>query len=318
MESIQLNLLKVTEAAALSPFPWIGKGDKDAADAAATKTMRKLLNQIKMKGTVVIGEGEIDDAPMLFIGETLGLGQGPEIDIAVDPIDGTNAIINGMENSMSVIAVAPRGTLLHAPDMYMEKIMVGPKAAGKVNLDDTLLNNMHTVAEANGKKINELNIVIQNRSRHLKFIEDVRSVGANVFLFEDGDIVYSIATCIEELNVDMCIGIGGAPEGVLSAVALKCLGGEIQARLLPRNENEYNRCIQMGIKNPDMNLMHEHLVKTDNCLFIATGITDNIILNGIKNTNGKSVTHSILVHGKEKKIRYVKSESITCYSKEVS
>jgi len=310
VDSIQFNLLKVTEAAALSSFPWIGKGDKNAADAAATKTMRKLLNEIKMNGTVVIGEGEIDDAPMLYIGETLGFGREPEIDIAVDPIDGTNAIINGKENSMSVIAVAPKGTLLHAPDMYMEKIMVGPKVVGKVNLDDSLINNMHVVAEANGKKINELNVFVQNRSRHTKYIDEARSVGANVFLFEDGDIIYGLATSIEELDVDMCIGIGGAPEGVLAAVALKCLGGEIQAKLLPRNENEYKRCVQMGINNPNMNLTHEQLVKTENCIFVATGITDNIILNGIKKNNGRDVTHSILVDGVEKKIRYIKSESI--------
>lgn len=308
MQALILDFLKVTEAAAISTLPWVGSGDKNAADGAATKTMRNQLNQIAMEGTIVIGEGEIDNAPMLFIGEKLGSAEGPLVDIAVDPVEGTTPTIKGQSNAMTVIAAAPNGTLLHAPDMYMEKMAVGPKAAGKINIDDSLLDNMKVVAKANGKALNELNIYIQDRPRHQKYITQVRDVGAKVFLFDDGDVIYAVSTCIDKLDIDMLVGVGGAPEGVLSAVALKCLGGEIQGRLLPRNDEEFNRCVEMGLTDPTASLKQDQLVGSDDCIFAATGITDNLFLSGIKTDNGKHTTHSILVNGKDKQLRYVESQ----------
>lgn len=308
MQSLLLDLLKVTESAAIATLPLIGSGDKIAADGAATNAMRDTLNKLMMRGTIVIGEGEIDEAPMLYIGETLGFGEGPEIDIAVDPIEGTTPTVNGQNNAITVIAAAPKGTLLCAPDMYMEKMAVGPKAKGKIDIDAPLLTNLKAVAEANGKRINELNVLIQDRPRHRDYIETVRKSGAKVHLFKDGDVIYATATCIEKLNVDIFLGIGGAPEGVLGAVALKCLGGEMQAKLLPRNEEEFKRCLDMGLSDPECTFRHHQLVDSEDCIFAATGITDSLFLNGINSDRGKYVTHSILMNGKEKQLRYVESE----------
>lgn len=312
MQQLLFEFLKVTEAAAISTLPWVGSGDKNAADGAATKTMRDQFNQIEMQGTVVIGEGEIDNAPMLYIGETLGTGEKPLVDIAVDPVEGTTPTIKGQSNAITVIAAAPKGTLLHAPDMYMEKIAVGPKAAGKINIDASLLENMKVVAKANGKALHELNIYIQDRPRHQKYIDQVRSVGAKVFLFDDGDVIYAVSTCIENLDIDMLVGIGGAPEGVLTAVALNCLGGEIQTRLLPQNEEEFERCIAMGLDDPNASLQQNQLVRSNECIFAATGITENLFLRGIKTENGTYTTHSILLNGKDKQLRYVESEHSFC------
>lgn len=308
MQALILDFLKVTEAAAISTLPWVGSGDENAADGAATKTMRDQLNKIAMHGTIVIGEGEIDHAPMLYIDEVLGSALEPLVDIAVDPVEGTTPTIKGQSNAMTVIAAAPKGTLLHAPDMYMEKIAVGPRAAGKINLADSLLDNMKAVAKANGKALHELNIYIQDRPRHAEYIAEVRAVGAKVFLFEAGDVVYAVATCIEKLDIDMLVGIGGAPEGVLSAVALQCLGGEIQARLVPRNDEEFNRCIEMGLADPNAVLQQNQLVSSDDCIFAATGITDNLFLQGIKTEHGNHTTHSILINGKDKQLRYVETQ----------
>lgn len=307
MKSLLLDFLNVTESAAISTLPWIGSGDKVAADNAATNVMRDIFNQMPISGTVVIGEGEIDEAPMLFIGEKLGMGNSPEMDIAVDPIEGTTPTVNGQRNAITVMAVAPKDSLLHAPDMYMEKIAVGPKAKGKVNIELPLMDNMKKVAEANGKKVNELNIYVQDRPRHQDYIQTIREAGAKVHLFRDGDVIYSTATCIENTNVDMFIGIGGAPEGVLSAVAIKGLGGEMQARLVPRHAAEVKRCLQMGLQDPKCALHHHQLVSSEDCAFIATGITDNLLLEGIKTESGRHMTQSILISGKEQRLRYVES-----------
>ncbi|TFJ92344.1 class II fructose-bisphosphatase [Lentibacillus salicampi] len=307
MKSMLLDFLNVTESAAIAASPWIGSGDKIAADNAATNVMRDTFNLLPISGTVVIGEGEIDDAPMLFIGEKLGKGNSPELDIAVDPIEGTTPTVNGQRNAITVIAAAPKGSLLHAPDMYMEKIAVGPKAKGKIDIELPLQDNMKKVAEANGKQVNELNIYVQDRPRHEEYIRTIREAGAKVHLFRDGDVIYSTATCIKNMNVDMFIGIGGAPEGVLSAVAMKSLGGEMQARLIPQSEDEVKRCLRMGMKEPKCALYHHQLVNSDDCAFIATGITDNLLLNGIKTDSGQHMTQSILISGKEKRLRYIES-----------
>lgn len=306
MQALVLDFLRVTEKAAIEALPWVGSGDKIAADAAATNEMRKQLNRLEMKGTIVIGEGEIDEAPMLYIGETLGKASSPEIDIAVDPIEGTTPAVNGQNNSLAVIAAAPKGTLLHAPDMYMKKIAVGPEAKGKIDLDAPLEETLEAVAKARGKRVNELTVMIQDRPRHREAIEQIRSTGARVNLFQDGDVISAVATCISYLNVDMFYGIGGAPEGVLAATAIRSLGGEMQAKLMPRNEDEKKRCSTMGV-DTDRVLQHDELVSTDECLFIATGITDNLLVNGIEKMNGKYAVNSMVVTGVDCEVRYMRS-----------
>lgn len=308
MYSLLLDFLNVTESTAVAAAPWISSGDEIAADRAATNSMRTLFNDMYMNGTVVIGEGEIDEAPMLYIGEKLGAGNGPHIDIAVDPIEGTTPTVKGQRDAISVIAAAPKGTLLHAPDMYMEKLAVGPSAKGKVNIDAPFIDNMQAVAKANGKKISELKIYVQDRPRHQEYIQTIREAGAKVNLFNDGDVLYATATCIKSANIDIFIGIGGAPEGVLSAVAIKGMGGEMQARLMPRNDQETDRCLQMGLRDPKCTLYHHQLVSSDDCAFIATGITDNLLLDGIKSENKHHITQSILISGNEKKTRFVESK----------
>ncbi|WP_068674972.1 class II fructose-bisphosphatase [Oceanobacillus sp. Castelsardo] len=307
MQSLLLDFLKVTESAAVAAMPWVGSGDKIAADGAATNAMRENLNKMKMFSTIVIGEGEIDEAPMLYIGEKLGQGGSHEVDIAVDPIEGTTPTVNGQGNAITVIAAAPKGTLLHAPDMYMKKMAVGPRAKGKIDLDAPIEDNIKAVAKANGKEITELNVLIQDRTRHQEYIDRIRETGAKVRLFHDGDVIYATATCLESSGVDMFLGIGGAPEGVLGATAIRCLGGEMQAKLLPRNNDEIRRCKEMGIANVEGILTLDDLVSTDDCVFVATGITDNLIIDGIETEYSNFITHSILVNGREKQVRYVKS-----------
>lgn len=308
MHSLLLDFLKVTESAALAAFPWIGSGDKFSADQSATTAMRNKFNKMQMSGTIVIGEGEIDEAPMLYIGENLGLAHEPKIDIAVDPIDGTTPIVDGQSNAITVMAAAPEGSLLHAPDMYMEKLAVGPEAKGKVNINSSLLENMKAVAKSKKKNLNELNVCIQDRPRHKEYIQTVRENSAKAILFQDGDVIRSIATCIDSTDIDLFVGIGGAPEGVLSAVAIKGLGGEMQGRLIPRNEIEVERCKEMGVGNPEAGLSHNELINSDDCVFIATGITENMYLNGIDTKNNKHIVHSLLIDGKEKRRRFIESE----------
>ncbi|WP_404455015.1 class II fructose-bisphosphatase [Oceanobacillus kapialis] len=307
MRSLLLDFLKVTESAAVAAMPWVGSGDKIAADAAATNAMRENLNKMKMHSTVVIGEGEIDEAPMLYIGEKLGKGGSHEIDIAVDPIEGTTPTVNGQGNAITVIAAAPKGTLLHAPDMYMKKLAVGPKAKGEIDLDAPIEDNIKAVAKATGKDIREINVLIQDRPRHQAYIDRIRKLGAKVRLFRDGDVIYATATCMESLDVDMFFGIGGAPEGVLGAVAVRSQGGDMQAKLLPRNDDEVKRCREMGLTDLESVLNLDQLVSTDDCVFVATGITDNLIIQGVQPEYGNYMTHSLLVNGMEKQVRYVKS-----------
>jgi fructose-1,6-bisphosphatase II len=308
MNSLLFDFINVTEKAALAAYPWIGKGQKNEADGASTQAMRDRLNSIHMEGKIVIGEGELDAAPMLYIGELVGSGSGPTIDFAVDPLDGTSLISKGQGNSIAVIAGAPRGCLLHAPDMYMQKIAVGPKAAGKINLEASLQENMAAVAKANDKEINELNIIIQDRERHESIINEIRSLGASVTLFNDVDVIASIATCISECDIDMFIGIGGAPEGVLSAVALSCLGGDFQGRLLPANEMERQRCIKMGIANPDDILIIDDIIKSRDCFFVATGVTDGLLLKGVSRTHEKKyLSHSFATCGTTGGFHFIES-----------
>jgi len=309
VQTLAMDFLTVSQQAAIASYPWIGKGDKNAADGAGTEAMRNQMNLIEMNGRIVIGEGEMDEAPMLYIGEELGTGNGPEVDIAVDPVEGTTLMTKGQENSLAVIAVAARGSLLHAPDMYMKKIAVGPKAKGSINIEVSLTENMKSVAKALGKEVTELTVMIQDRPRHNDLIQQVFDAGARVKLFSDGDVTGAIATAIEEMGIDLLVGTGGAPEGVISATALKCLGGDFQAKLVPQNQEEFDRCIQMGLSQPEKVLTIDAIVKSDDCFFVATGITDGILLDGIrKKEDGTMLTHSfVAVGGKVKNFHFVKA-----------
>ncbi|WP_410915267.1 class II fructose-bisphosphatase [Priestia filamentosa] len=312
--SVQLlagEFLSVVQKAAVAVHPWIGKGKKNEADSAGTEAMRKQMNLIDMNAVIVIGEGEMDEAPMLYIGEKLGTGTGPHVDIAVDPVEGTTLVSKWQDNSLAVIAVSEKGTLLHAPDMYMEKIAVGPKAKGCIDINCSLVENMTAVAKALGKAVNELTVMIQDRPRHDYLIKQVFEVGAKVRLFSDVDITCAIATAIDALDVDIFVGTGGAPEGVISAVALKCLGGDFQGKLIPKNKEEEERCIKMGLKNPKGVLKLDDIVRSERCFFVATGITDGMLLKGTQQKeNGAILTHSFLTTGaNSKKFQFVE----VCY-----
>ena len=308
MKELLFDFLQVAEAAALDSYPWIGRGNKHEADQAATSAMRQMLNKIEMDATVVIGEGEMDEAPMLHIGERLGTGRGPKLDIAVDPLEGTNLVAYGQENSTTVIAAAPRGTLLHAPDMYMYKMAVGPKAKGSIDIERSIAENMRNVADALGKDPSELTVFVQQRERHAHILEEIKGIGARAKLFTDGDVTCAIATAVESTGIDLFVGIGGAPEGVLSAVALKCLGGEMQAKLLPANSEERERCRAMGIENPDAPLSMDQLVATDDCIFIATGVTTGVMLNGVgRGRDGTQTTHSLVTYSLGRGMHFVTS-----------
>lgn len=303
--SLTMELVRVTEAAALASARWMGLGKKDEADGAATTAMRDEFNNIPMDGIVVIGEGEMDEAPMLYIGEKLGQGVAPFVDVAVDPLEGTNIVAKGTWNAISVIAIADRGNLLHAPDMYMEKIAVGPKAVGKVDIDAPIIDNLNAVAQANGKDVSDLVAIVLDRDRHSRIIHEVRAAGARIKLIPDGDVAAAINTAFENTGVDILFGSGGAPEGVLAAVALKCLGGEIQGKLLPQDAAELERCKQMGLVNPHQVLRMEDMVKGDDAIFAATGVTDGELLRGVRFQGMRATTHSVVMRAKTGTIRFI-------------
>ncbi|MFA5537220.1 MAG: class II fructose-bisphosphatase [Bacillota bacterium] len=304
---LALEFARVTEAAALASARWMGLGDKIAADNAAVVAMRAVFDTVHIKGTVVIGEGEMDEAPMLYIGEEVGSGGEVEVDVAVDPLEGTNLVAKGMPGAMAVVAVADKGCLLHAPDMYMDKIAVGPKAAGKIDLAAPVEDNLKAVALALGKSLPDLTVVILERPRHLELIEKVRKVGARIQLITDGDVSPAVAAAFEDSGVDVMLGIGGAPEGVLAAAALKALGGELQGRLVPANDQERERAKSMGIADPDALLTLDDLVKSDDVIFAATGITTGNLLKGVRFTAGGAVTHTIVMRGKTGTLRMIEA-----------
>ena len=306
--NLSIELVKVTEAAALAAGRWTGRGKKDEADGAATSAMRNMFNSIQMSGTVVIGEGEMDEAPMLYIGEQLGTGDGPEIDIAVDPIEGTSIVAAGTGNALTTLAVAEHGNLLHAPDMYMEKIAVGPEAAGKIDINAPVIDNLKAVAKAKNKNIEDLVVTILDRERHEKIIQEIRDAGAKVKLIEAGDVLAAIHTAFEHSGVDMMLGSGGAPEGVLAAVALKSLGGDFQGKLLPQTEEEKIRLKKMGINDFNRTLFMEDIVKGDDAYFVATGVTDGELLRGVQYKGDIGITHSIVIHGKSRSVRYIEGQ----------
>nr|WP_326187315.1 class II fructose-bisphosphatase [Exiguobacterium indicum] len=303
--SLSMELVRVTEAAALASARWMGKGLKNEADDAATSAMRDVFDTIPMKGTVVIGEGEMDEAPMLYIGEKLGNGYGPRLDVAVDPLEGTNIVAKGTWGALAVLAVADAGDLLHAPDMYMDKIAVGPEAAGHISLDATIEENIAAVAKAKNKEIEDVVVSILDRERHEEIIQRIRSTGARIRLIGDGDVAGAINTAFPHTGIDILLGSGGAPEGVLAAVALKCLGGELQGRLLPADEAEIERCKKMGIEDPSKILMMDDLVAGDDCIFAATGVTDSELMKGVQFTAQGGQTHSVVMRAKSGTVRFV-------------
>lgn len=303
--SLSMELVRVTEAAAIASARWMGRGLKIEADDAATTAMRSVFDTIPMEGVVVIGEGEMDEAPMLYIGEKLGLGiGGPQVDVAVDPLEGTNIVASGGWNALAVLAIADRGNLLHAPDMYMDKLAVGPEAVGMVDIDAPVIDNLKAVARAKNKDIQDVVATILNRPRHQQIIDEIRASGARIKLINDGDVAGAINTAFDETGVDILFGMGGAPEGVIAAVGLKCLGGEIQGRLVPHEEGELERCIKMGL---DVNkvLRMEDLVRGDDAIFTATGVTDGELMRGVQFKAGYAETHSLVMRAKSGTVRFV-------------
>jgi fructose-1,6-bisphosphatase class II len=302
--NLALEAVRVTEAAALSCARLMGRGDEKAADQAAVDAMRRAFNGVAMRGTVVIGEGERDEAPMLYIGENVGSGEGPEIDIALDPLEGTTICANGAPNALSVIAMAERGNFLHSPDTYMDKIAVGPTGKGIVDLDESPTENLNALAEAKRCKVEDLTVIILYRPRHEALIKEVRQAGARIRLISDGDVSAAIATTKPETGIDLLMGIGGAPEGVLAAAALRCVGGDMQGRLKPRNEGEVERARKMGIKDINKKFSIDELAGGD-VMFAATGVTDGDYLEGVHFFSGGATTQSVVMRSKTQTIRVI-------------
>lgn len=305
---LALEVVRVTEMAALSAAQWMGRGKKNEADAAATTAMRMMFDSVSIKGTVVIGEGEMDEAPMLYIGEQVGSLNGPEVDVAVDPLEGTNIVARGLDNAISVLAIAGKGHLLHAPDMYMEKLAVGPQLVGKVDLRAPLEETVRLVAATLDKNLNELTVMMLDRDRHEQLVRTLRKVGVRIKFITDGDVAGAIAPAMPESGIDLFVGSGGAPEGVLAAAALKCLGGELQGRLMPGNAAEYQRCIEMGLHDPYKVLSMDDMVGREDVIFAATGVTSGSFLQGVRYMPGdRAETHSLVMRAKTRTIRHIRA-----------
>ena len=302
--TLSLEFARVVEAAALRSGRLLGRGQKDAADGLAVDAMRQAFDSVRISGTVVIGEGEIDEAPMLYIGEHVGAG-GPEVDIAVDPIEGTNLIAKGQNGAIAVMAIAEKGGLLHAPDMYMEKLCVGPRGAGAIDITKSLTENIKNVAVKMERNVDEITLVMLDRERHQGLMKEAREVGARIMLISDGDVNPAMECCIEGSGVHMVVGTGGAPEGVLAAAALKCVGGDMQARLKPETEEEIRRCHEMGIADVNQVLTLNDLVRTDDVIFAATAITRGNLLNPIQYFPGGARTHTIVMRSKTGTVRFL-------------
>lgn len=307
---VAMGLVRVTEAAALEGAKLMGRGDKIAADQAAVDGMEKAFGMMPIRGEVVIGEGELDEAPMLYIGQKVGLWQDdmPKMDIAVDPVDGTVLIAKGLPNSIAVVAMGPEGGLLHAPDMYMKKIAVGPGAKGVIDINKSPKENIINVAKALNKNVSDVTIMVQERERHDYIVKDAREVGARVQLFGEGDVAAVLACGFENTGIDLMMGTGGAPEGVIAAAAIKCMDGEMQALLQPQNEEEMKRCKAMGINDINRVLTMNDLVNTDDVYFAATALTNSDLLKGVVfSKGGMATTHSVVMRSKTGTIRFVEA-----------
>ena len=303
-----LEMVRVTEAAAIAASKLVGRGDEKAADHAAVEAMRAALNELPMDGTVVIGEGERDEAPMLFIGEKVGTGEGPGIDIALDPLEGTTITAKAGPNALAVLAIAEKGCLLNAPDVYMDKLAIGPGfAEGTIDLARSPSDNIRSIAAAKGVEPNEIIACVLDRPRHAQLIAELRSLGCGIQLIPDGDVAGVIAVADPDTTVDVYMGSGGAPEGVLAAAALRCVGGQIQGRLLFRNDDERGRARRWGIEDLDRIYTLEDMAKGD-CIFAATGVTDGSLLEGIKLRKGCVTTESVVMRASSGTVRRVKGE----------
>ena len=304
--NLALELVRVTEAAALAAGRFMGRGDKISADKAAVDAMRLVLNTIEINGVIVIGEGEKDEAPMLFNGEHVGSGgEGPELDLAVDPIDGTRPLVFGRTNSISTVAIAPRGTMLDpGPFVYMNKIAVGPEAKGKINIEASITHNLKAIARAGGKTVEDLTVIILDRPRHEKMIAEIRKNGARIRLIPDGDVAAALMTAWPNSGIDVLLGVGGSPEGVLAACALRAMGGEIQGRLYARDEDEKRRGREMGY-NFEKVLTMDDLVSSEDVFFALTGITDGELLKGVKYFGEGARTDSLVVRGLTGTVRQI-------------
>lgn len=303
--NLALEVVRVTEAAALSAALWMGRGKEKEADQAAVESMRKALNSVSIAGTVVIGEGERDEAPMLFIGEKVGCALEPKVDIALDPLEGTTIVAQGRNNALSVIAVANKGCLLHAPDTYMDKIAVGPKAKGVINLADTPTKNLKNIAQKLNCAVADLTVIILDRPRHAELIKEVRKSGARIKLIQDGDVSAAIATAVENSGIDVLMGIGGAPEGVIAAAALQCMGGDFQGCLKPRNHQEVERAKKMGVADINKIFKIHELAWGEDIMFAATGVTDGDLLKGVRFFRGGAFTHSVVMRFKSGTTRFI-------------
>ncbi len=300
-----LELVRITEAAAIAASHWMGHGDNNAADRAAVEAMRKAMEDARFNGRIVIGEGERDKAPMLFIGEKVGRGDGPEVDIAVDPLEGTTPTAKGRPNAVAVMAFSEPGGLLHAPDTYMEKIAVGAPAKGKVDLDRPVAENLRIIADSLNRDINDLTVLILDRPRHEKLIAEVRLAGARIRLIEDGDLMGALSVAIAGTSIHALMGIGAAPEGVLAAAALRCVGGELLGRLKFRNDEERARARKMGIVDQERIYRTEDLASGNDIRFVATGVTDGDVLRGVHFFARGAATHSILLDRLMGKLRFI-------------
>ena len=305
--NLAMELVRVTEAAALASGRWVGRGKKNEGDGAAVDAMRSLINSVSMDGVVVIGEGEKDEAPMLFNGEEVGTGEGAAMDIAVDPVDGTRLMAEGRPNAISVIAAAERGTMYDPSAVfYMKKLVVGPEAAGKVDINESVAFNINAVAEAKGIRPQEVTVVVLDRPRHDDLIKEIREAGAKVRLIMDGDVAGAIAAAQDSNSIDLLMGIGGTPEGIITACALKCMGGEIQGKLWPHDEEEAERARAAG-HDLDRVLYTNDLVASENCYFAATGVTNGDMLDGVSYRANSATTRSMVMRSKSGTVRYLES-----------
>ncbi|MEK6917012.1 MAG: class II fructose-bisphosphatase, partial [Nanoarchaeota archaeon] len=305
-KNLTLDFTRVTEDAAIAAAHWVGKGDKYKADDAAVKEMRSRFNSLPISGKVVIGEGERDEAPMLYIGEKLGSG-GTEMDIAVDPLECTNSVAYGRQNAMAVFAASPKGTMLHAPDTYMNKIAVSKEAKNQVSIEADVDYNLSNLAKALGKKIEDLTVMVLDRERHEKLIADIRKCGSRIMLISDGDVSGAIAPSFEDSGIDALMGIGAAPEGVLAASALACLDGYMETKFKFRDDADRKRAIKMGVK-PDKTYRVKDMVDVKNSVFAATGVTDGPFLKGVRFTKKGAITHSVVMRSKSKTIRFITAD----------
>ncbi|BCJ66416.1 class II fructose-bisphosphatase [Polymorphospora rubra] len=316
--NLALDLVRVTEAAAMAAGRWVGRGDKEGGDGAAVDAMRKLINSIQMRGIVVIGEGEKDNAPMLFNGERVGDGTGPEVDVAVDPVDGTTLMSKGMPNALAVLAVAERGAMFDPSAVfYMEKLAVGPDCADVIDITAGVTENLRRIARVKKSSISDVTVCILDRPRHQRIVEEVRDAGARIRFISDGDIAGAISAARLESDVDVLMGIGGTPEGITAACALKCMGGAIQGRLWPHDDAERERAVAAG-HDLDRVLTTDDLVTGDNCFFVATGVTSGDLLRGVRYRSGGAYTQSIVMRSKSGTIRVIDSyhrlEKLALYS----